>query len=141
MIEKLNGLVADFTVFYQKLRHYHWNVKGAQFFQLHAKFEEIYTEVGDQIDEIAERIVGLNGTPLHTLADMLKHASVKEDASLPSGADMVARTIADIEHLGTNLQAALEAAEAANDNTTFNLLDGIHDAPQGHLWMLKAWQS
>ena len=141
MIDKLNGLVADFTVFYQKLRHYHWNVKGEQFFQLHVKFEEIYTEVGDQIDEIAERIVGLGGTPLHTLAHMLDSASLSEDASVPAGAQMVARTVTDLEALSGSLLAAIDAAEAAGDRTTVNLLDGIHDGLQAHLWMLKAWQA
>ena len=72
IIQKLNLLVAGLTVFYQKLRHYHWNVKGPQFFQLHEKFEIIYTEVGDVIDQLAERIVGLDGLPLHTLASMLE---------------------------------------------------------------------
>ncbi|MBN1311345.1 MAG: DNA starvation/stationary phase protection protein [Anaerolineae bacterium] len=140
MIEKLNGLVADFTVFYQKLRHYHWNVKGKEFFKLHEKFEEIYTEVGDQIDEIAERIVGLEGTPLHTLGHMLENTALNEDPDLPGGAEMVARTVADIESLSARLQDAIQAAEEADDRPTVNLLDGIHDGLQAHLWMLKAWQ-
>ena len=52
LTDQLNTLVADFTIFYQKLRHYHWNVKGEDFFRLHEKFEEIYMGVGDVIDEL-----------------------------------------------------------------------------------------
>ncbi|HHQ47458.1 MAG TPA: hypothetical protein ENK19_01065, partial [Acidobacteria bacterium] len=37
-IENLNQLLADTTVFYQKLRHYHWNVSGPRFYQYHALF-------------------------------------------------------------------------------------------------------
>ncbi len=139
-IAKLNSLVADFTVFYQKLRHYHWNVKGEQFFTLHIKFEEMYTGVGDTIDALAERIVGLGGTPLHTLGHMLDETSLHEDPEVPAAAQMVARTAADLETITNNVRAALAVAEAAGDRTTVNLLDGINDGLEAHLWMLKAWQ-
>lgn len=139
-INQLNSLVADFTIFYQKIRHFHWNVKGEEFFRLHEKFEEIYTEVGDIIDELAERIVGLEGVPLHTLAHMLEETSLSEEASLPNGAAMVAQTVGDLQSLSESLLKAIAAAEAADDRTTVNLLDGINDGLQGHLWMLKAWQ-
>lgn len=141
IVEKLNLLIADFTVFYQKLRHYHWNVKGEQFFMLHEKFEEVYTEVGDVIDELAERVVGLEGTPLHTLGHMLEATSLKEDEELPAPAKMVERTVADIGALNTTLLEAIEMGEEAGDRTTVNLLDEIHDGLEAHLWMLAAWQA
>lgn len=137
----LNQMVADMTVFYQKLRHYHWNVKGPEFFRLHEKFELIYTEVGDVIDELAERIVGLDGVPLHTLSDMLKATTLKEDSENPEADVMVKRTIKDIEALVKELQAGIEEAEDAVDRTTANLLDEIKDGLEAHLWMLKAWQA
>jgi len=141
MVAELNNLIADFTVFYQKLRHYHWNVKGKQFFKLHEKFEEIYTEIGDVIDELAERVVGLEGTPLHTLAHMLEATSLKEDAELPASGVMVSRTVDDVKALSKSLMAAIEVAEKADDRTTVNMLDEIHDGLEGHLWMLEAWQA
>ena len=138
--QNLNLLVADLTVFYQKLRHYHWNVKGPQFFQLHEKFEIIYTEVGDVIDELAERIVGLGGIPLHTLSSMLDVSSIKEDSENPLPEVMVNRTVDDIELITGKLQAAIAVCEEAADRTTTNLLDGIKDGLEAHLWMLKSWQ-
>jgi starvation-inducible DNA-binding protein len=141
MVNTLNLLVADMTVFYQKLRHYHWNVKGPEFFRLHEKFELIYTEVGDVIDALAERIVGLDGVPLHTLAAMLDATSLKEDSENPEADVMVKRTIKDIEVLAGKLQAGIETAEDAVDRTTANLLDEVKDGLEAHLWMLKAWQA
>ncbi|MBN1121215.1 MAG: DNA starvation/stationary phase protection protein [Anaerolineae bacterium] len=141
MVKELNGLVADFTVFYQKMRHYHWNVKGKQFFQLHALFEGIYDEVNEVIDELAERVVALGGTPLHTLAMVMDEASISEDSEIPDGVKMVKRTAADLETLSSALDNAIEVAEAEGDRTTVNLLDGMRDGLQGRLWMIKAWQS
>jgi len=141
VVTHLNTLIADFTVFYQKLRHYHWNVKGEQFFKLHDKFEEIYTETGDVIDELAERVVGLEGVPLHTLAHMLESTGLDEDVDLPGGGEMVSRTINDIEEISGQLRKAIDAAEGAEDRTTTNLLDDVHDGLEAHLWMLKSWKS
>ncbi len=140
IVSKLNSLVADFTVFYQKLRHYHWNVKGSRFFILHQKFEEIYDEINLVIDELAERIVGLEGVPLHTLAHVLEEASLQEDPNIPDGEAMVAALVSDMTALTKSLQSALEEAEDAEDRTTVNMLDEVKDGLEAHIWMLKAWE-
>jgi starvation-inducible DNA-binding protein len=68
---KLNQLLADYQVFYQNLRGLHWNIKGREFFELHLKFEELYNDAVLKIDEIAERILTLEGEPFHTFSDYL----------------------------------------------------------------------
>ena len=65
----LNQLLADYQLFYQNLRGFHWNIKGKEFFELHLKFEEFYDDAVIKIDEIAERILTLEGEPLHTFSD------------------------------------------------------------------------
>lgn len=135
----LNTLLADTTVFYQKLRHYHWNVQGNKFFELHVKFEEIYDKWVLFIDEIAERIIALDTVPLHTLQSLLKHASLKEDEEIPEGREMVNRVIADLSALRASIDGIIGAAEESGDRTTANILDGIRDGLEADLWMLKAW--
>ncbi|GMV04472.1 MAG: DNA starvation/stationary phase protection protein [Gemmatimonadota bacterium] len=136
---QLQVLLADSTVFYQKLRHYHWNVQGPKFFELHAKFEEIYEKWAPFVDQIAERIIALDTVPLHTLKDMLKHATLKEDPELSDGKEMVNRTIADLNALRGSMNKIIAAAEKAGDRSTANLLDDLGDAVEGDVWMLKAW--
>ena len=136
---QMNVLLADSTVFYQKLRHYHWNVQGPKFFELHAKFEEIYEKWAPFIDQIAERVIALDTVPLHTLKDMLAKATLKEDPELRDGREMVERTIADLNRLRESMNKIIEAAEKVGDRTTANLLEGLGDAVEGDLWMLKAW--
>ena len=69
LVIELNVLLADYEVFYQNLRGLHWNIKGREFFELHEKFEELYKEAFEKIDEIAERVLTLEGEPLHTYTD------------------------------------------------------------------------
>jgi len=135
----MNVLLADTTLFYQKLRHYHWNVQGQKFFELHVKFEEIYNKWVVFIDEIAERIIALDTVPLHTLDSMLKHATLKEDEEIPEGREMVNRTIADLLALRDSIDKIIGAAEESGDRTTANILDGVRDGLEADLWMLKAW--
>lgn len=50
LAEKLNLLLANYSLFYQNVRGYHWNIKGEKFFELHAKFEELYNDLLIKID-------------------------------------------------------------------------------------------
>ena len=72
----LNNLLANFQIYYQNLRGIHWNIKGKRFFDLHVKFEELYTDANLKVDEIAERILTLGETPLHTIEDYAAQAKV-----------------------------------------------------------------
>ncbi|MEG2675078.1 MAG: ferritin-like domain-containing protein, partial [Muribaculaceae bacterium] len=65
VIVELKQLLADFQVFYTNLRGFHWNIKGRGFFILHAKFEGMYNDASNKIDELAERILQLGGVAPH----------------------------------------------------------------------------
>ena len=76
--EDLNLFLANLNVFYRKLQNYHWNIKGEDFFNVHEKLEEYYNDVNEQIDEIAEHILIIDGQPLGTMSDYLEITQIKE---------------------------------------------------------------
>jgi starvation-inducible DNA-binding protein len=140
VIGGLNGLLADATVFYQKLRHYHWNVEGPEFFTLHAKFEALYTAWAQSIDDIAERILAIGGVPLHTLHALLNESRLREDETVPPAVQMVDETVADMRKLWARAGEVTQAAEHARDRGTTNLMDALSDALEKEIWMLSAWK-
>ena len=77
VVNLLNELLANYQIYYQNLRGFHWNVRGNRFFVLHAKFEELYNDAIEKVDEIAERILTLGGVPLHSYAAYTKVATLK----------------------------------------------------------------
>ena len=83
--EKLNLLLANYQLFYINARGFHWNIAGDKFFELHVKFEELYTDALIKIDEIAERILTLGFTPLHSFIDYTKSSSIKEAKNISDG--------------------------------------------------------
>lgn len=138
---ELNTLLADATVLYQKLRSMHWTVKGPFFFGLHSKFEEQYDGWAEHIDEIAERILTIGGTPHTTLATILKEARLTEFSGNPTGKEMVSTLCEDLTTIVAHAGSTLAKAEEAGDRGTANLLDGIIDEQQKTIWMLKAFLS
>src|SRR5687768_6748533 len=89
LAEQLNHLLANYHIFYQNVRGFHWNIRGEKFFELHTKFEEIYTDALVKIDEIAERILTLSATPLHSFSDYIKVSEIKEIKDVSDGSKAV----------------------------------------------------
>ena len=85
VVTGLQQLLADYQVFYTNLRGFHWNIKGHSFFVLHGKFEGMYNEVAEQIDELAERILTLGGQPDNRFSEYLKVANIKEFTDISCG--------------------------------------------------------
>jgi len=135
----LNQLLTSATVFYQKVRDYHWNVTGVHFFGLHDRFENLYTVWNDTIDEIAEQVRSRGDRPVHTLADVLDLASIEEDPSTPSADEMVQPIVSDLSALDESVQSLIDRAEAAGDDGTAALFEDLRDQIEEDRWMLRAW--
>ena len=135
----LNRLLASATVFYQKVRHYHWNVTGPHFFTLHEEFEDLYTAWNGAIDDIAEQVRARGDRPVHTLADVLDLSSLEEDPTTPPADDMVRVIVADLTALREEAHAVIEEAEADGDAGTIALLEDLRDHIEENRWMLQAW--
>ena len=139
LAEQLNILLANFQVYYQNTRGLHWNIKGKHFFELHVKFEEIYNDLQLKIDAVAERILTLGFTPLHTFSDYLKKASIKEGKNIT---DSTASVQLIIDSLGTIIQierSILIQADALGDEGTLTLLTDFITQQEKEIWMYSAW--
>lgn len=139
VIDGLNTALASATVFYQKLRAFHWMVKGHYFFVLHEKFEELYDQWAETIDELAERVVQLGGTPPLTLANVLQLSKLQEEPKSPNAAAMVSAVIADLKAQQEGFRKLIATAEEKNDRTTVNMIDGLVDGIDKTVWMLGAF--
>ncbi len=115
VITQLNRLLSSYQILYSNVRGYHWNVKGEHFFSLHVKFEELYNEIQIQIDEIAERILTLGGTPLHAYSDFTQHTFINEHKNVFAGRDCVEGVVSSLQALIVEQRALAEMAEEAGD--------------------------
>jgi len=139
LVHGLNNLLANFHVHYQKLRNFHWNVKGPDFFELHEQFEQEYTKVRTNIDVLAERIRIYGARPLSTLKEYLNQASIREQAEQFTSEEMVAEIIEDFENLLTNIVHCQELAAISGDTATHHMLTRWAEHIEKRHWMLTAW--
>ncbi|MEQ9289942.1 MAG: Dps family protein [Cyclobacteriaceae bacterium] len=139
IINQLNQLLADFQVYYQNLRGFHWNIQGREFFELHAKFEELYTDAAIKIDALAERILTVGGVPLHGFSDYLDTASIKPVKNVHDGATSVETIVDNIGKL-INLEREIKNLAAdAEDSGTEDMISALIEEQEKSLWMYKAW--
>ncbi len=139
VINSLNEILADSIVLYQKLHHFHWRVQGRGFFQLHAKFEEMYNHFAGVSDEVAERILMIGGQPLASLKQALEISSVQESSEVPAAGDMVIQLRGELDRFRSKIRSAVNLAEEAGDRGSVGLLDPIADALDKEIWMLDAF--
>ena len=139
LIQTVNRQIANWTVLYVKLHNYHWFVKGPQFFTLHELYEQLYNEAHTYIDDLAERLLALDGTPVATMKEALEIATIKEATGTETAEQMVQTTQDDFEILIDEFKDGMILAEEVGDETTADMLLSIHQSLEKHVWMLKSF--
>ena len=138
-VEQLNILLADYHLYYQKLRNFHWNVQGTNFFDLHEKFEEMYDEAKLKVDEIAERILTLRHSPKSNLTDYLKITNLEESPSNLDDAKMVDILLEDHGKIISQMRKLASVADDAGDEGTIDLIGAYIRELEKTSWMLDVW--
>tara|TARA_R100000789_G_C2963067_1_gene138500 strand:- start:77 stop:568 length:492 start_codon:yes stop_codon:yes gene_type:complete len=139
-VDELNVLLADYHLYYQKLRNFHWNVIGKNFFDLHEKFEELYDEAKLKVDEIAERILTLRYTPISNLTDYLEVSNLKESKADLTDYEMIETLLKDHGTLLKQMRSVVETADKAGDEGTIDLIGAYIRELEKTSWMLDAWK-
>ncbi len=139
VVLELNILLADYNLYYQKLRGFHWNILGKNFFDLHVKFEELYNDAKIKIDEIAERILTLGHHPVSQFKEYLKLATVEEVSPLMKDFEMVEELLGDHKKILVQMRVILKHADEAGDEGTIDLIGAYIRELEKSSWMLNAW--
>jgi len=141
IVEKLNILLANYSVLYMNTRGFHWNIKGKEFFELHVKFEEIYNALVLQIDEIAERILTLEGTPIHSFSDNIKNATINEQTNVTDGKVALASILDGYKSIITLQREILSMAGEINDEGTASQMSDYITLQEKEVWMFRSYLS
>lgn len=141
LIEKLNDLLANYQVFYQNTRGFHWNIKGEKFFELHVKFEELYTNLQLKIDEIAERVLTLGGTPTHSFSGYLKISKIKAVENESNGPTCVEHILDAFTILLTKERKILKLSDELEDEGTNSLMSDYIREKEKLVWMYSSFLS
>lgn len=137
--EKLNCLLATYQLHYQNLRALHWNIKGRHFFELHLKYEELYTRAQVIVDDLAERILSLGSTPLHRFKDYLEKSRIPENATVHDGKEGMGYILSAQQTLLELERDLLSDSGTLNDEGTNALMSDLVREKEKSNWMFAAW--
>lgn len=136
---KLNELLSNYSIFYQNVRGYHWNIKGEKFFELHLKFEELYNDLLLKIDEVAERILTLGHSPEHNYSVYKKTSVIKESTQVSDGIKAVGNILDSFQAIIGLQRTLLGMSEDANDEGTNALMSDYIRAQEKLVWMYSSF--
>jgi len=139
LAEKLNELLANYSIFYQNTRGYHWNIKGEKFFELHLKFEELYNDLLLKIDEVAERILTLGHTPKHNYADYRTTSIIKESPQVSDGIKAVENILDSFQTIIILQRELLTISSNADDEGTNALMSDYVREQEKLVWMYSSF--
>ncbi|SDG98117.1 Dps family protein [Psychroflexus sediminis] len=138
-VKELNVLLADYHMYYQKLRNFHWNITGHNFFDLHEQFELMYDDAKLKVDEIAERILTLRFQPESNFSTYLKLSNLKESSKDKSDVEMVEDLLHDHGVIIDQMRSVIEVADKNEDEGTIDLIGAYIRELEKTSWMLDAW--
>lgn len=141
VVSGLNILLANYHIYYQRLRNFHWNIKGRHFFVLHGKFEELYDDAQGKIDDIAERILTLGSRPVSWLSDYLDMAELEESHEDMNDRAMVDHLLDDHRVLIKNMRSILTLAQDISDEGTVDMISSFLADLEKKSWMINAWKT
>ena len=139
LAQKLNLLLANYSVFYQNTRGFHWNIVGNKFFELHVKFEELYNDLFLKIDEVAERILTLGHHPAHNFSKYLEVSTLKECTEVSNGTEAVKTILESFKVVITLQRSILDLAAEVNDEGTNALMSDYIREQEKLVWMYNAY--
>lgn len=139
LVEELNKLLANYSIFYQNTRGFHWNIKGEKFFELHLKFEELYNDLLIKIDEVAERILTLGYTPEHNYSQYAKASSIKESKKVSNGIEAVEQILEAFKNIIILQRKILQLSTNASDEGTNALMSDYIRFQEKQVWMYSSF--
>lgn len=139
MEKLLNNFLADLSVLSTKVQNYHWNIKGKGFFSIHKELDNIYENLNEQVDLIAERILALDKRPLSSLKSFLENSKIKEGENEAVSIDFVFENlIIDFKYMVDEAKNIKVKADSEDDFATSAIIDEFIIQTEKLLWMLKS---
>lgn len=139
IVNELNILLSGYQVYYQNLRGIHWNIRGKRFFNLHVIFEDLYNDAQLQIDAIAERVLTIGGTPLHTFEDYMQNNRLKIGKNISKDEQAVHLVVDSLAELLKIERIILDKSAEINDEGTNSMMSDLIKIQEKTIWMMKAW--
>jgi starvation-inducible DNA-binding protein len=137
VVESLRRQVANAFVLYTNYKHYHWQVYGPHFRDLHKLFDKLAEEVLESIDPMAERIRMIGQDPPARLVDLQDLASISAAAPHATVHDMIDEADRHALVVIQEMRKAVRIADEHDDPGTVDIFSKLVQIHEKHEWWLR----
>ena len=139
LADNLKTLLATEEAFALKAKHFHWNVEGPDFGQLHAFFDSIHEDVYGATDPTAEYIRALNDYAPGSFERFIELSQIPGQTKIPRARLMLEELLANNGQMLDLLNETFQVAIDENQQGIANFIAERIDAHQKHGWMLRSY--
>lgn len=138
--EVLNQLVADLTQMHMIVHQHHWYMRGNRFLKLHPYLDDVMDELADQLDQVSERLIALDGSPVSTLSEIAAKTKIKDEKGNWNETidERYGKIVDGYHYLDDLYQKGLEVSDEEGDYSTNDMFTGFHTAIEKRIWMMSA---
>ena len=136
--QQMKVLLATVFSFYLKSHYFHWNITGPNFPQYHKFLEDLYDDVHDSVDKIAEEIRTMGAYAPGSLTRYSSLTKIEDELNIPSPANMFNQLLSDNHIVIDLLKKARELSEANKAYGLINFLEERIDIHYKHDWMIRS---
>jgi starvation-inducible DNA-binding protein len=137
--QELQTLLANYQIAQINTHGFHWNIKGELFFNLHSTLEDLYNDLFTKVDEVAERLLSLGFTPIHTAEQFVEYSNIVSHADVHKHNNIATHVLNDLEIILSQLRKVRNVADEASDNGTVNQMEDFIQQTEKHIWMWSAF--
>lgn len=137
-INGLRNLLGQYFSLSLKTQSYHWNTKGPHFLEDHRFYGELYENISDAIDGVAERLRMLHQDVNVSLEGLARENILGDPVSVFDRRTLLEDLLKDQKTLTASLKGVLQEAERNGDVVTVDFLTdrlSFHDKTS---WMIEA---
>jgi starvation-inducible DNA-binding protein len=134
--QSLKIVLANTFALMLKSLNFHWNVEGANFAQHHAFLKDLYQELWESVDGIAENIRTLDMYAPGSFKRFAELSQVKDQTMVPRAELMFEELLLDNRTVLDSLQTAFDLSH--DHLGVQNFIQDRITAHEKHGWMLRA---
>lgn len=135
--KQMNEVLSNLAVLNQKVKKYHWNMKGDRFIMFHELLQEQYESLDDFMDDVAERVSIMGGAAVGTLGNLLKHSALREGEENPSQKKMIQNLVLDYDALCRHVRDTVSLLEEHHDYASADLCIDVLEFLEESGWKLR----
>ena len=138
--EVLNQTVADLSQAAALVHQTHWYMRGSGFLTLHPKMDEFMDGLNEHLDEFAERLITIGGSPVSTLKEFDEKSKIELQPATwdKSMSERLHGVLDTYKYLAKLFQEGMDIAESENDAVTVDLYTVALGDVEKTIWMLEA---